>query len=469
MNAGNNSLLGNTQQPDPGLAGKVPEFPSGAPPESIEFLRGMIETFNRSAAGLQEAYQALRVKFDQLNLRLEETNKDLSRSLAEQERLSDYLTSILESLSSGVLVVDAGGIITLFNRGAAEMTGIPVDKAIGSRYRDIMGNGIPDELTPLGTIASGKGVSQLEKTILNRSGEKIAAGYSISPLVNRHGTMMGAVEVFMDLSRIKALEDEISRMDKLAALGQMAATMAHKIRNPLGGIAGFTGLLELEMEESDRAKRLTGKIMEGVDKLNRIVSSLVTYAAPPRLKIRPWDFGGFLRDVADQYDSEWRIRGTEAVFSVVEPDGPVTVEIDSEQFSDAAGRIVQNALEALDGSGNVTIYVMRGDSRYTPACPLTGELLDEVRSSSKLLDSRMPSAVAVITDNGCGMSEDEMGRLFVPFYTTKENGIGLGLAMARKTIEAHHGELWLVSREDAGVSVGIVLPCVSTIANEPGI
>ncbi|MHB9029502.1 MAG: sensor histidine kinase [Candidatus Latescibacterota bacterium] len=441
----------------------------GAAPESIEFLRGMIETFNRSAAGLQEAYQALRVKFDQLNLRLEETNKNLSQSLAEQERLSNYLTSILESLSSGVLVVDTEGVITLFNRGAAEITGIPVEEAIGSRYGEIMGDGIPDELTPLGTIVTGKGVAQFEKTILNRSGEKIAAGYSISPLVNRYGNMMGAVEIFMDLSRIKALEDEISRMDKLAALGQMAATMAHKIRNPLGGIAGFTGLLELEMEESARAKRLTGKIMEGVDKLNRIVSSLVTYAAPPRLKTRPTDFGGFLREISEQYESEWRTRGTEALLSVVEPEGPITVEIDNEQFSDAAGRIVQNALEALDGAGKVTVYILKGDSRYTPACPLTAKLLDEVRNSSKLLDSRMPSAMAVITDNGCGMNEDEMGRLFVPFYTTKENGIGLGLAMARKTVEAHHGELWLVSREDAGASVGIVLPCVSTVASEPGV
>jgi PAS domain S-box-containing protein len=258
MNARNNY----PPQPDRGFTGNAPEFPPGAPPESIEFLQKMIETFNRSAAGLQEAYQALQVKFDQVNLRLEETNKNLSRSLAEQERLSDYLTSILESLSSGVLVVDAGGVITLFNRGAAEMTGIPVEEAIGKPYREIMGNDIPEELTPLRTIITGKGVSQLEKTIVHRSGEKIAAGYSISPLVNRHGTMMGAVEIFMDLSRIKALEDEISRMDKLAALGQMAATMAHKIRNPLGGIAGFTGLLELEMGESDRGKRLTGKIME---------------------------------------------------------------------------------------------------------------------------------------------------------------------------------------------------------------
>jgi signal transduction histidine kinase len=199
------------------------------------------------------------------------------------------------------------------------------------------------------------------------------------------------------------------------------------------------------------------------------VSSLVTYAAPPRLKIRPIDFGGFFRDVLEQYGTEWRTRGTDAILSVEEPEGPLTVEIDSEQFSDAAGRIVQNALEALDGNGMVTAFILKGGSRYTPACSLTAELLAEMRGSSKLLDSRLPSAIVVIADNGCGMNEDDMGRLFVPFYTTKENGIGLGLAMARKTVEAHHGELWMASRKDAGSSVGIVLPCVSTVAGEPGV
>ncbi len=441
---------------------------AGAAPESIEFLRRLIETFNKSASGLQEAYAALRTKFDQLNLRLEETNRDLSQSLLEQERLSSYLTSILESLSSGVLVVDADGVVTHFNRCAEKMTGIPAQEAIGSQYRELMGRQIADELTPLGTLSTGTGVAQLEKTIINRRGEKITVGCSISPLINRNGQMAGAVEIFMDLSRIKALEDEISRMDKLAALGQMAATMAHKIRNPLGGIAGFTGLLEFELDGSDRGKRLTGKIMDGVDKLNRIVSSLVAYAAPTRLKPSPADFGGLWRQISQRLGAEWRIRGTDAIITVLEPEGPVTVEIDSEQLSDAAGRIFQNALEALDGKGHITVYIIRGDSPYAPSCPLTAQLLDEVRKSSKLLSSRMPSALAIVTDSGCGMDAEEMERLFVPFYTTKENGIGLGLAMARKTVEAHHGELWLISREREGASVGMALPCVSAIGGDQG-
>ncbi len=466
MNTADDSLSGGTDRSGGGDGSGMPEFSAGAAPESIEFLRRMIEGFNRSAAGLQQAYLDLQKKFDQLNLRLEETNRNLSRSLEEQERLSNYLTSILESLSSGVLVVDTNGVLTLFNRGAEEMTGIPVAEAVGGKYREIMGDGVPDELTPLGILAGGPGVSQLEKTIISRTGSKITVGYSTSPLVNRHGAMIGAVEIFMNLSRIKALEDELSRMDKLAALGQMAATMAHKIRNPLGGITGFTGLLELELDGSERGKRLTGKIMEGADKLNRIVTSLVSYTAPLRFRSRPCDLGGLMRELAARYEMERRIRGIEAMLTVDEPEGPAKVELDSEQFSDAAGRILLNALESLDGYGEVRILVLPGDTRYAPECTLTGELLNRIRNGSRLLGSRMPSALVTVTDTGCGMGEEEQVRLFVPFYTTKENGIGLGLAAARKIIEGHRGELWLVSREGFGTAVGVVLPSVSTGGGE---
>lgn len=451
---------------DAELAHGLPDIPSGIAPEHVEFLRGLIESFNRSAANLRDAYLSLQDKFDRLNLRLEVTNRSLSRSLEEQERLSDHLASILESLSSGVVVVDTGGVITHFNRGAEEMTGIPVHEAVGKPYRQVMGDDLPDELTPLGTLATREGVSQLEKTLVSRNGERIAVGCSISPLVNRHEAMIGAVEIFMNLNRIKALEDEISRMDKLAALGQMAATMAHKIRNPLGGIAGFAGLLEFEMEGNARGKRLVGKVTEGVEKLNRIVTSLVSYAAQPHLRPQRFDLGGRLSEVVDQYEPD---PDPGVSIELIQPEGSVAVEVDSEQFAEAVRKVVQNALEAIESDGAVSLYVLPGNSGFHPSDPVTADLLDRMRSGSKLITSRIPSGIAIVADSGCGMDAEGLDRLFVPFYTTKENGIGLGLAAARKIVEAHHGEIWIASRENAGTAVGMILPCVSTVGErKPG-
>ena len=479
--AAENSPVETTRRSEPNLMPDLPELPYEIAPEHVEYLRKLIETFNRSAADLQETYRSLQEKFDRLNLRLEETNRSLSRSLAEQERLSDYLTSILESLSSGVLVVDTVGTVTLFNRGAEEMTGIPASEAVGKPYREIMGREFPDELTPFGTLSAGKGISQVEKTLVSRSGEKIAVGYSISPLMNRHGIMTGAVEIFMDLRRIKALEDELSRMDKLAALGQMAATMAHKIRNPLGGIVGFAGLLELELRENERGRRLIGKITEGVDKLNRIVSSLVSYTSRLNLQPRPYDLGAGLAEMLGVFEgspnyakhnsgclsSELDPDRVEVAFSLFQPEGPVTVEADRDLLNGAVRKIVQNAVDSLDSFGEVHGYVLPGDSCYTPPCPVTSAMLGKLRASSRLIASRLECGIAVVTDTGCGMSAEAEKNLFVPFFTTKENGIGLGLASAKKIVEAHHGELWIASLESRGTSVGIILPRVCTLTRGP--
>jgi len=254
-------------------------------------------------------------------------------------------------------------------------------------------------------------------------------------------------------------------MDKLAALGQMAATMAHKIRNPLGGIVGFAGLLDLEMRGNDHGRRLVGKITEGVQKLNRIVSSLVSYTSRISLHPRTYDLGGGLGEIFGAFESGLEGGPAKVVFSLLLPDGPVAVEADREQLNAALQIIVQNAAEAVDGEGGVTALVLPGVSRYTPPCQAAAALLEKMRGSSRLLYARMPCGIALVTDTGAGMSAEAERNLFVPFFTTKENGIGLGLASAKKIIEAHHGEIWVASLKGRGTSVGIILPCMSTASS----
>jgi PAS domain S-box-containing protein len=466
MNSPDDSVFRVLSRLESGGLKELPEIPEGASPENVAFLRKLIESFNDSSGKLKEAYSSLQDKFDRLNLKLDEANHHLKRSLEEQERLSNYLTNILESLTSGVLVVDKDGIIQLFNRGAEAMIGIPAKMALSKPYREVMGKSIPEELTPLGILSSGVGFSQLEKTLENRDGTTIPVGFSISPLLNRKGALIGAVEIFMDLSAIKALEDEISRMDKLAALGQMAAVMAHKIRNPLGGIAGFAGLLDLEFGGNKNGKRLVGKITEGVNKLNRIVSSLVSYTSNLNLRPHKSDLGDRIWEVFHLFEMEDSFLGKNIQFAVHETSGQIAVELDHEQFRIALQKIVLNSLEAMEEGGTVTAYIIRGDSEFTPSCPIPSGLLTKIRNSSRLLSSRMPCAVIIITDTGIGMEPESMANLFVPFYTTKENGIGLGLASAKKIIEAHHGELWLSSVYGRGTAAGILLPFTSMKTEE---
>ncbi|MFC1538572.1 nitrogen regulation protein NR(II) [Candidatus Latescibacterota bacterium] len=442
--------------------GDISGFPPDIKPD--EFLKGLIESFNRSASGLKEAYQTLQDKFDKLNLRLEETNLELKNSLEEKERLSNYLTNILESLSSGVIVVDTGGIITHFNRGAEEITGIKGDKAVNRPYTEIIGSDTPEELTPVWVLAHNESRSQMEKTIVSKNGDNIPVGFSISPLLSLSGELLGAVEIFMDLSNIKALEDELSRMDKLAALGQMSATMAHKIRNPLGGIVGYAGLLATSLDRDEKCKRHTRKIIEGVEKIDHIISSVLTYNS--QLNISPSEINlteivneliAFVKHNLDE-------KGKSSIgFTVTQPDEPVRIEADAEHLNIALSNILQNAIEAIEGEGKIDIRIMSGSSQMKYSCPLTSALLQKIRKSSKLIFSQRPCSIITITDSGEGMDKKVFKNLFVPFFTTKEKGIGLGLASAQKIIDAHHGETWIESSLNIGSAVGIILPMKSTV------
>ena len=443
----------------------ISEAPADIAPETVEFLKGLIESFNESAASLKDAYNTLQNKFDALNLRLEETNEELKQSLDEQERLSNYLTNILESLSSGVLVVDVNGVITLFNRGAELITGIKVDDAINKSYREVMGTDTPEELTPLWVLSNKESRSQMEKTIVSQSGITLPVGFSISPLLNTSGELLGAVEIFMDMSRIKALEDELSRLDKLAALGQMSATMAHKIRNPLGGIAGYAGLLDIKIEKDDD-KRYIRRIIEGVNKINHIITSVLSYNSQLQLTPCEIDLIKSIDNVVDRakldMDEEDRSRIT---FTVNRPSKHVIIEADSDQLNLALLHIVRNAIESIEGKGNVNISFNSQQPRRSSSPSLITKLLKKMSNDSRILKSKRPCSVIIVTDSGIGMDEFTLNNLFVPFYTTKEKGIGLGLASAQKIIEAHHGETWIESALNSGTAVGIILPSKSIVVS----
>ena len=422
--------------------------------DHLAILRRLFESFNDSTDQLRHSYNVLQEKIEQLDLALEEKNRELSASLTEQERLSNYLTSILESLSSGVLAVDGTGTITLFNRGAENLTGVSEHDAIGSPYRTVMGEDIPDNLTPLPLLEGGEGLAEFEKRITAADGRRIPVGCSVSPLVTISGERIGAVEIFMDLSRIIHLEDELARRERLAMLGRMAATMAHKIRNPLGGIAGFAGLLGLEFKGNPGALRMVKKIEEGVFKLNRIITSLLEYSATRKLETRNIDPAMHIRELPVIGGS-----GAQTCEILIdEPLGQVTVEADHGQLEAALDAVISNAVDACADGGSVVCTMVNGDAGWTPDSLLDSRLMDRMWDASGLLAARMPCVVIVVSDNGIGMSAEELHNLFVPFYTTKENGIGLGLSHALKIVEAHNGELWIESEPGAGTSVAMVLP-----------
>ena len=213
----------------------------------------------------------------------------------------------------------------------------------------------------------------------------------------------------------------------------MAATVAHEIRNPLGGIAGFAALLERDLDVQDPRRRLVQKITEGVGRLNRIVSSLLTYTRPLKLNVHPVELVTIVEESAAFLEIDLRRGRDDIVIDRRYPDQSPVCSVDPEQFQQVILNLLQNATQAMPDGGVVEIEV-RGGSE--------GEA----------------SAVLCVRDHSIGMTEEVKEKLFTPFFTTKEDGTGLGLVTSKKIIDAHGGKIRVESRPGSGTSFFVTIP-----------
>jgi signal transduction histidine kinase len=238
-----------------------------------------------------------------------------------------------------------------------------------------------------------------------------------APIADRDEQRIGTVKVFEDLTEVEALRRRVRQKDRLAALGEMAATVAHEIRNPLGGLKGYAALLSRDVDAGDPRSRLVSKILEGANQLEAVVSDLLEYTRPVQLRLEP-------THCAETVDAV--IRYLRDV-----PEGvAVRNGVDAEHYVLADGlklrqvllNIMQNAVQSIDGAGEVSVTCER----------------------------EAGSIVMRIADTGRGIDADLLERVFSPFYTTREKGTGLGLAVAAKIVEAHGGKLWAESEAGRG-------------------
>jgi len=386
--------------------------------------------FQETTRRYREAYEELASKFESLTLKLEETNVHLQQSLEEKDRVSNYLNNILESLSGGVLVVDLDGEITFFNQEAEDITGFEQAKVLGQPYAEIIGLNAGRNLSVLHTLDTGERLASREKELAQPNGNTIPIGFSTSLVRDEAGTILGALEVFNDLTEVKRLEAEVQRVQTLAALGEMAATVAHEIRNPLGGIAGYAGMLERDLDSDDPNRRLVQKITEGVGRLNRIVVSLLNYTRPLRLNVHPVNLVELLEETTAFFAIDIERSREDIRIERDFPDGDLICRIDPEQLQQVILNLLQNAMQAMPDGGAIAVGLRVEENQ----------------------------GVLSIGDTGIGMADEVREKLFTPFFTTKEDGTGLGLVTSKKIIDAHNGQIRVDSEPGRGTQFSISLP-----------
>jgi signal transduction histidine kinase len=263
------------------------------------------------------------------------------------------------------------------------------------------------------------------------------------------------------LTKIKKMEQELARLNTLAALGEMAATIAHEVRNPLSGIAGFASLLERELDPSDPKRRLTGKIISGVDSLNETVTTLLNYTRFDEMNKTEVNLESFLQGAVDQFRLQLDDEASRVHIELCPADNPaerpISLIIDRLLIRQVLFNILTNAVEAVKGKGRIRISFRR-----LPRQKAVAQYAERI-----LLGLDETVVETSITDDGPGLSPEYADRIFAPFFTTKKEGSGLGLAVAWKIMKGHGGDIVAENSPQGGAVFRLLLPAkIDTVYKE---
>jgi signal transduction histidine kinase len=266
-------------------------------------------------------------------------------------------------------------------------------------------------------------------------------GYTLSHVKDDAGRDVGATLFFKDLTRVEQLEERERLRDRLAALGEMAAAIAHEVKNPLAGIEVMAGILKRQLTESPDAQNILADIIKEAKMANVIVQEVLAFVRPLRLQVEDVSLGDVVRDAVTMAESHWQKGKIEIRVEVPESLRPI--QGDPHQLRQIFTNFVTNAFEAMNGAGTIEI---------------TAVAIDGEEESTTAEQTPGPMVMITITDTGPGIPPEVMDRIFSPFFTTKPQGSGLGLAIVRKIVDAHDGRIDVGQRPGGGTVFRVTLP-----------
>jgi len=349
-----------------------------------------------------------------------------TRSLADLRALHER---IVESIRSGLITTDLEGQIYIFNAAAEEITGYNAEEVSGKNASMFFGDMTRQTAVSMEAAASGKVSPRFEVDSLTQSGFMLHLGFSIAPLFIESGEKSGFVITFQDLTDVRVMEETARRQDRLAAVGRLAASIAHEIRNPLAAMRGSIQMLRSEMKDDSDHAQLMEIILRESDRLNKIVTDYLNYARPRPASMEKVDVGNVIHETLKLLRNSPEISDGHRLKEDL-PDEPLMIKGDAEQLKQVCWNVTRNALQSMPNGGEFTITAQKTDAR-------------RVHISFK--------------DSGCGMSPEQVERLFEPFTSTT-GGTGLGMSIVYQIIRDHSGTINVRSREGKGTTISVELP-----------
>ncbi len=379
--------------------------------------------------------------------------------LAEKESAFDQLDllhrSIIESVDTGILTVDLNGNIKSFNTGAEKITGFLRSKIINKKIHDVL----PVFSRMLNKENQWKQGGRFE---VADSGKIM--GCSVSPLADGDREKIGNILIFQDLTVIKEMEGQIEKNKRLAFVGEMAAGLAHEIRNPLASISGPIQMLSKDLSLAETDRKLMQIILRGKDRLEGFVKDFLLLARPKQSERKDIDVKAIIDDVLEslRFSPEWR----EDIEVTRDLCNQSSIYGNRAEIRQVIWNMISNAIQAMPEGGRLKIsttpYPPPPEGKSPPISPLTEGKSSPISPLAKggkggFSDTKQYLEMR-ISDSGCGIEEKDQDRVFEPFYTTKENGTGLGLAIANRIVENHTGKIRIESKPGKGTDCIVLLP-----------
>lgn len=368
---------------------------------SLELLNKAFQNFTKASKSLETYYELLQEKVRYLTTELEKKNKELQSALSDAERNKDFLNAILYNLEETIIVVDPEDTVTMLNKSAEELLGISLSDVIGKAFKKL-------------EFSITRNNSE---TVLSVNGKKYNIILSSSPVVDSKGSLRGNVILIKDITRLRELEIQQERDQRLRAMGEMAAKIVHEIRNPLCSMQLFSSMLESELDNTPH-KELARGISTGINSLNNILTNMLLFARPHKPSVKRIQLDKPIEDSIMMFIPLIKSRNIHLEKSLCSCE----ITGDGELLKQVFINIIMNAIQSTPNGGKLNI-VMR---------------------------ERSEAVVVDVEDNGEGIKSRDIEKIFNPFFTTKDTGTGLGLTIASKIMQAHGGYIKVYSEEGKG-------------------
>ncbi len=426
---------------------------------NIRLLQQSFDAFKQAALKLQAYYHGLEEKADELNRELVRKNKELQMNLLEKERTQSFLSNIFASFAVGCIVTDSGGVVNYVNQMGLQLLGSPLEKLHGVGLNEVFQHPILPQTLTREELRIYDNAKKQELDFQQPNGIKKRLLLSISSMRSEAEEISGIIVNVQDISDMKKLEAEAERKNRLTGMGEMGATIAHKIRNPLGSIELFSALLKKDLDPEAPQQQMIEHIASATQSMNHVISNILEYTKPhPIAEEKTIDIHHLLRETLELSrhaipDHHVRIlTQLEATASQIKGD--------SELLKQVLFNLISNALQAiLDKTeykpGEIRIRTRNNRTNNEKILKRFNGVWGRDRNVRR---ENLHLIEICIQDSGIGMAPEVRRKIFSPFFTTKEHGIGLGLATVYNIVESHGAVLDVESEVDKGTQMTLLFP-----------